>query len=1298
MAGTATYQVSPPEQFNFSHPAEWPKWARRFERFRRASGLAEKDEEAQVNTLLYSMGDEADDILRSFRLSEEDAKSYDTVKSKFDGHFVKRRNVIYERAKFNQRKQEPGESVDSFITALYGLAEYCGYSTLHDEMIRDRIVVGLRDAKLSEKLQLDPELTLDKAVTQARQSESIRQQQSLVRGVGENHKHPNTHVGVVHRERRGPAKAIQRSDKPKTRTSTQSTCGRCGNSPSHERQQCPARDAVCHKCAKRGHFQKMCRSTKVGELHGNKLTTTTGSSSPAESESFMGSLTGGGSDPRGSPWEVTVSLNDNPTKFEIDTGAEVSVISRKAHQEVGSPTLSPPKKILRGPGNHKLAVKGQFTAKLKLGNREVEQELFVVRNLHKNLLGRPAIEALDLVVRVRAVQESPVVRYPSLFEGLGKLDGEYSIRLEEGAKPFALMVPRRVAIPLLQPVKEELSRMEKLGVISRVNQPTEWCAGMVVVPKGNKKVRICVDLTHLNKSVRRERHPLPAVEQSLAQLAGAQVFSTLDANSGFWQIPLDRDSALLTTFITPFGRYCFHRLPFGITSAPEHFQRRMSDILTGLEGVVCMMDDVLVHGQSAEEHNDRLEKVLKRLREAGLTLNKEKCRFSQKQVKFLGQVVDRDGIRPDPDKVRAIQNVAPPNNVSEIRRFLGMCNHLSKFSPNLAEKTKPLRELLNKGNHWAWDEPQQRAFTEVKEALVTSPVLSLFDQSRETVVSADASSYGLGAVLLQRQPDRELKPISYISRSLTPTEQRYAQIEKEALAFTWACERFADYLLGLEFHIHTDHKPLVPLFGSKNLEELPIRVQRFRLRMMRYNYTISHVPGESLHVADTLSRAPCSDAVDPDILLQQETAAYVNLLVQSLPATEKQLDRIKRHQEEDEECLQAAEYTRSGWPSKQSLYGAMKHYHSVATELSVENGLLMRGSRVVIPAALRLEMLDRVHTGHQGISKCRERARQSLWWPGLSRQLEELVKNCSECRKFTNQRSEPLIPTALPELPWQRVGTDLFELKGHSYLLIVDYYSRFIEVARLNRTTADEVILHTKGVFARHGIPEVVVSDNGPQFSSEAYAAFARQFQFEHVTSSPRYPQSNGEAERAVQTVKSLMKKDGDPYLALLSYRSTPLKCGFSPSELLMSRKLRTNIPMTRDSLTPAVPDPALLREREEQYRTRVQSNYNQHHGVRELAPLNPGQSVWMPDRGEEAQVMQEADTRSYEVETSDGIYRRNRRALVDIPSSDSVDPNITTDTNTDTNESNSQETMEPPLRRSSREAHPPDRLDPSWT
>jgi hypothetical protein len=214
----------------------------------------------------------------------------------------------------------------------------------------------------------------------------------------------------------------------------------------------------------------------------------------------------------------------------------------------------------------------------------------------------------------------------------------------------------------------------------------------------------------------------------------------------------------------------------------------------------------------------------------------------------------------------------------------------------------------------------------VKQALITAPVLVLFDPTRETIVSADASCYGLGAVLMQRQPEGTLKPVSYISRSLTPTEQRYAQIEKEALAFTWACERFSDYLVGLEFRIETDHKPLVPLFSTKNLDELPVRVQRFRMRMMRFLFSISHVPGKSLTVADTLSRAPLEEARDCDRLLQEEAAVFVSAIIQSLPATEERLEEIRRHQQQDDICQLLTSYCQSGWPDKKNLPEATRPY------------------------------------------------------------------------------------------------------------------------------------------------------------------------------------------------------------------------------------------------------------------------------------------------------------------------------------------------------------------------------------
>ena len=247
-------------------------------------------------------------------------------------------------------------------------------------------------------------------------------------------------------------------------------------------------------------------------------------------------------------------------------------------------------------------------------------------------------------------------------------------------------------------------------------------------------------------------------------------------------------------------------------------------------------------------------------------------------------MVDGTGVRPDPEKVKAIRQMAPPTNVSELRRFLGLVNQQSKFSPHLADQTKPLRELLSKKNMWTWGPQQQQAFDGLKDSLSSSQVLAQYSVDRDTVISADASSYGLGAVIRQVQPNGQLRPIAYASRALTETEQRYAQIKKEALAVTWGCERFQQYLLGKSFKVETDHKPLVPLLSTKLLDSVPLRVQRFRLRLMRFSYTIVYVPGTELHTADTLSRAPVKDAAqDP---FKGEVEAYVNMVVNSLPASE----------------------------------------------------------------------------------------------------------------------------------------------------------------------------------------------------------------------------------------------------------------------------------------------------------------------------------------------------------------------------------------------------------------------------
>ena len=353
------------------------------------------------------------------------------------------------------------------------------------------------------------------------------------------------------------------------------------------------------------------------------------------------------------------------------------------------------------------------------------------------------------------------------------------------------------------------------------------------------------------------------------------------------------------------------------------------------------------------------------------------------------------------------------------------------------DTTKPLRDLLSKQNRWAWGQAQEEAFNKVKTILSSAPVLALFDPNLNTVVSSDASSFVLGAVLLQIQTDDFCRPVAYISRAMTNTEQRYAQIEKEALALTWACERFSDYLIGMVFHCETDHKPLVPLLSTKNLDELPPRIQKFRMRLMRYRFTISQVPGKNLIIADALSRAPLSDVYLSDEDLEcRDIETYLNTVRQTLPASNKQLMTIQHQQEGDEICQKIVTYCITSWPNQAELPAPIRPYLPVASELSIVHGLLMQGTRIVIPAAMRVKILEKLHEGHQGITKTRECARQSVWWPGLSSHIEEIVKNCPTCCKFHSQHAQPLIKSTLPSLPWQKVTIDIFELSTRSRLLL----------------------------------------------------------------------------------------------------------------------------------------------------------------------------------------------------------------------------------------------------------------------
>lgn len=422
------FSISPPENFDFSDFSNWPNWIRRFERFRVAAGLDKKDQGYQVNSLVYAMGDKADDILSTLGLSTDDAVNYKAVKEAFDKYFICKYNVIYERARFNRRSQEPGESAEAFISAVYKLAEHCQYGPLQDEMIRDRLVVGIRHQGLSEKLQMDSELTLERAVTTIRQHEEIKKQQPIVRDTkvteqGEANVDLLKFKKKPYRENQSGRTSYGKGQKEFHKG--KKTCGRCGKGPPHSLNNCAAREAECRRCRKRGHFAAVCKSGRVGAVL------------EAEEEDvlFLGAVSTG---KKPAKWKKTLKVNGKDLTFKLDTGAEATAISSAAYSEGLHGPLTKADIPLCGPSNEPLQVRGQFKAVIKYKDRTTRQLVYMVEKLATPLLGLPAITDLKLLHVVNSVRELEVDmknQYPKVFTGLGCLTGEYKIKLKEDAKP-----------------------------------------------------------------------------------------------------------------------------------------------------------------------------------------------------------------------------------------------------------------------------------------------------------------------------------------------------------------------------------------------------------------------------------------------------------------------------------------------------------------------------------------------------------------------------------------------------------------------------------------------------------------------------------------------------------------------------------------------------------------------------------------------------------------------------------------------------------------------------------------------
>lgn len=426
------------------------------------------------------------------------------------------------------------------------------------------------------------------------------------------------------------------------------------------------------------------------------------------------------------------------------------------------------------------------------------------------------------------------------------------------------------------------------------------------------------------------------------------------------------------------------------------------------------------------------------------------------------------------------------------------------------------------------------------------------------------------------------------------------------------------------------------------------RLQRLRMRIFEYDFTISHVPGKHMYTADVLSRKPLRMMEHPIDSTEALVREYEMLTVDLLPASVSFLDRLRSELKKDPCTARVMTYCEKEWPGRETLPTDMKGFASLSAELSITQGLLMRNDRLVIPQSLQKEVLERLHCGHQGVVRCRARARDSAWWPGISKQIQDYVSRCKTCIQHRRPPTEPLLQTPLPDRPWQELGTDIFEFSGKKYIVVVDYYSKFIELEELSRTTTEVITKVFSQIFARHGCPEVLHSDNGPPFRSNDFQRFANEWGVKLVTSSPYYAQSNGEAERAVQTAKHLLSKSPNVAQALLAHRTTPGPEGLSPAELLMGRKLRSTVPTAPNTLTPRWHHVRKYRRQYGKRKTREALHYNRRHRTRDRSTIPPHSEVWIrAGAASQGRIHRQTEMPwSYVVETSEGTVRRTSRHL----------------------------------------------------
>ncbi len=1171
---------------------DWTHYVERLEHYFVANDVTTLTKKQAV--LLTVIGPDSYKLLRSLVSPDKPGdKSYDELVKIMTKHHNPVPSEIVQRLKFNNRFREEGESIAQYVAALRSIANFCNYGTSLNDMLRDRLVCGVRNDRIQQKLLTEKTLSLEKALTIAQSfetaSKNVKDMKEMQVAQPNSNENSNAVNKVYHDNSTPTWKSPNQVSSNKQRYKAQ-PCYRCGKD-NHSSDKCRFRYNTCFKCQKKGHIASVCRSNDksdqspqhVKNIQASPTTNDTHEQCTTYDNPVYSLFTCSSNRPGMKPIRVNLLVDNKDLVMEVDTGASLSIVSEQIFKVLWpNKQLSPSEVNLRTYTGELVTTLGQFNVEVVHNSQAFELPLLVVKGNGPSLLGRNWLDNIKLdwqqinVLHGTSNMDDVLERHAAVFkEELGTLKGATAkIYVDKDVQP-RFCKARSVPYAMRELVEKELDRLLTAGILEPV-EFSEWAAPIVPVMKADKSsVRICGDykLT-VNQVSKLDKYPIPKIEDLFASLAGGQKFTKLDLSQAYQQLILDEESRNYVVINTHKGLFRYTRLPFGIASAPAIFQRTMENILQGIPHVIVYLDDILISGSDDQSHIATLSTVLSRLEQAGLRLKLSKCSFMTPSVVYLGHTIDSQGLHPTADKVEAIRNAPAPTNVTELRAYLGLLTYYGKFLPQLSTTLAALYRLLRKDVQWRWSTGEKSAFQASKDLLLSSQLLVHFDPLKDIVVSCDASQYGIGAVLAHRMPDGSEKPIGFASRTLAPAEKKYAQIEKEGLACVFGVTRFHSYIYGRHFTLVTDHKPLLSLFNEERAvpPQASARIQRWALTLATYEYTLVFKPTDAHANADALSRLPLQLSV-PTVPQPAETV----LLMENIEASPLSATHIRTWTRRDPLLSQVLLLVEKGWASDVNLGDNFKPYAMRRTELSVQDGCLLWGSRVIIPMQGRKRVLGSLHEGHPGMARMKSLARGFAWWPKMDADIEDEVKACHNCQQTQPMPAKnELHPWRWPDRPWSRLHIDYAgPFMGKMFLIVIDAHSKWMEVFPLNNATSHQTVEKLRQAFACHGLPDKVVSDNGTPFTSAEFSEFMTKNGILHIRTAPYHPSSNGLAERAVRTFKNAMKRMDQGTVEtkvsrfLFTYRITPhSSTGISPAELLMGRRLHSHLDQLRPDVS----------------------------------------------------------------------------------------------------------------------------------